>query len=106
MSARDSVSQSTNTSEISLDSKLQDSWGRAGVERFLEVYPQYIEQVKPELNGLFREEDYPSIERLREKFAVKLTICNISAGEDFRVKMSVEERAASLGRSMPMYANH
>jgi hypothetical protein len=29
-----------------------------GVENFLQVYPQYIEQVRPELNGLFREEDY------------------------------------------------
>lgn len=25
------------------------------VEEFLEVYPSYIEQVRPELNGLFRE---------------------------------------------------
>ena len=31
-----------------------------GVESFLGVYPQYIEQVRPELNGLFREEDYPA----------------------------------------------
>ena len=30
-----------------------------GVESFLRIYPQYIEQVRPELNGLFREEDYP-----------------------------------------------
>ena len=26
-----------------------------GVEAFLAIYPQYIEQVRPELNGLFRE---------------------------------------------------
>ncbi|WP_157467544.1 hypothetical protein [Edaphobacter aggregans] len=26
------------------------------VEEFLEVYPSYIDQVRPELNGLFREE--------------------------------------------------
>jgi hypothetical protein len=32
------------------------------VDEFLEVYPSYIEQVRPELNGLFREEDYPSTE--------------------------------------------
>ncbi len=29
------------------------------VEDFLALYPSYIEQVRPELNGLFREEDYP-----------------------------------------------
>jgi hypothetical protein len=39
-----------------------------GVDSFLRVYPQYIEQVKPELNGLFREEDYPVADKLRTKF--------------------------------------
>ena len=45
-----------------------------GVESFLQVYPQYIEQVRPELNGLFREEDYPAADKLRKKFGVKLEI--------------------------------
>ena len=49
------------------------------------VYPQYIEQVRPELNGLFREEDYPSAEKLRNKFGVKLEVLPIPTGEDFRV---------------------
>lgn len=64
-----------------------------GVEDFLAVYPNYIDQVKPELNGLFREEDYPSPERLREKFDLSLKILPIKCGTDFRVKMSVEEKA-------------
>lgn len=64
-----------------------------GVEDFLLVYPRYIEQVKPELNGLFREEDYPSLNRLRGKFALSLKILPIKCGADFRVKMSAEERA-------------
>ncbi|WP_263356641.1 hypothetical protein [Acidicapsa ligni] len=64
-----------------------------GVEDFLLVYPGYIEQVKPELNGLFREEDYPSLDRLRGKFSLSLKILPIKCGADFRVKMSAEERA-------------
>jgi hypothetical protein len=64
-----------------------------GVESFLAVYPQYIEQVRPELNGLFREEDYPSAEKLRKKFGVKLEILPIPSGADFRVQMSAEEQA-------------
>jgi hypothetical protein len=64
-----------------------------GVESFLRVYPQYIEQVKPELNGLFREEDYPPVEKLRKKFAIKLEILPIQSGADFRVQMSAEERS-------------
>jgi len=63
-----------------------------GVESFLAVYPQYIDQVRPELNGLFREEDYPSAEKLRTKFGVKLEILPIRSGADFRVQMSAEEQ--------------
>ncbi len=63
------------------------------VEEFLAVYPNYIEQVRPELNGLFREEDYPSAEKLRSKFGVSLEVLPIPSGEDFRVTLSQEEQA-------------
>ena len=63
------------------------------VDEFLTVYPNYIEQVKPELNGLFREEDYPSKEKLRNKFGVKLEVLPIPSGNDFRVTLSEEEQA-------------
>jgi hypothetical protein len=63
------------------------------VEDFLALYPSYIEQVWPELNGLFREEDYPSVDKLRTKFGVKLEVLPIPSGEDFRVTMSAEEQA-------------
>ena len=49
--------------------------------------------MRPELNGLFREEDYPSAAKLREKFGVKLEILPIPSGADFRVEMSAEEQA-------------
>jgi hypothetical protein len=64
-----------------------------GVDSFLRVYPQYIEQVRPELNGLFREEDYPVAEKLRTKFGLKVEILPIPTGADFRVQMSAEEQA-------------
>ncbi len=64
-----------------------------GVNSFLTVYPQYVDQVRPELNGLFREEDYPSAEKLRSKFGIKLDILPIPSGGDFRVEMSAEEHA-------------
>lgn len=65
----------------------------AGVDAFLRVYPDYVEQARPELNGLFREEDYPSPEKLRAKFGVKLEVLPIPTGTDFRVEMSAEEQA-------------
>jgi hypothetical protein len=64
-----------------------------GVESFLRVYPQYIEQARPELNGPFREEDYPVAERLRTKFGLKVEILPIPTCADFRVQMSAEEQA-------------
>jgi len=63
------------------------------VEEFLTIYPSYIEQVRPELNGLFREEDYPSTDKLRNKFGVKLEVLPIPSGNDFRVTLSEEEQA-------------
>jgi hypothetical protein len=72
--------------------EFETSFG-AGVDAFLRVYPQYVEQVRPELNGLFREEDYPSGEKLKAKFGVKLEVLPIPTGADFRVQMSGEEQA-------------
>jgi hypothetical protein len=63
------------------------------VEEFLAVYPSYIEQVRPELNGLFRDEDYPTTDKLRNKFGVKLEVLPIPSGNDFRVALSEEEQA-------------
>lgn len=64
-----------------------------GVESFLAVYPAYIQEARSELGGLFCEEDYPSAEKLRDKFNVKLDVLPFPAGEDFRVEMSAEEQS-------------
>jgi hypothetical protein len=63
------------------------------VDDFLDFYPSYIEHIRPELNGLFREEDYPSEDTLRKKFSLKLEVLPIPSGDDFRVTMSAEEQA-------------
>jgi hypothetical protein len=65
----------------------------SGVDQFLGVYPDYIREAKAELGSLFREEDYPSAEKLREKFSVRLEILPVPTGDDFRVTMSAEEQA-------------
>jgi hypothetical protein len=63
-----------------------------GMESFIQVYPQYIEQVRPELNGLFREEDYPAAEKLRKKFGVKLDSDVAASGKlnDWRHTKGIE----------------
>lgn len=64
-----------------------------GVNQFLDVYPDYIREARAELGGLFREDDYPAADKLREKFSVKLEILPVPTGDDFRVQMSAEEQA-------------
>ena len=64
-----------------------------GVDDFLRVYPDYIREAQSELNGLFRAEDYPAVDKLRDKFEVKLEILPIPTGDDFRVTLSAEEQA-------------
>ncbi|MFC5862091.1 hypothetical protein ACFPT7_07285 [Acidicapsa dinghuensis] len=70
-----------------------DASFQAAVDAFLLVYPSYIEQVRPSLNGLFQAEDYPSADKLRKKFGVKLEFLPIPSGNDFRVDLSAEEQA-------------
>jgi hypothetical protein len=65
----------------------------SGVDQFLGVYPDYIREARAELGSLFREADYPSADKLREKFSVRLEILPVPTGDDFRVTMSQEEQA-------------
>ena len=66
---------------------------RAKVDQFLIEYPTYVEQARTVLNGLYRAEDYPSADKLREKFDVKTEVLPIPCGDDFRVVLSEEEQA-------------
>lgn len=63
------------------------------VDEFLAEYPVYIEQVRPALSALFRPEDYPDAQQIRNKFEIRLDILPIPNGEDFRVALSDEQRA-------------
>lgn len=63
------------------------------VSQFLTAYPNYIEQVQPALNRLFRPDDYPDTAKIREKFELRLEIQPIPSGEDFRVTLSEDQRS-------------
>lgn len=65
----------------------------AAVRDFLAEYPSYIERVKPALNGLYRPEDYPDANKIKEKFDLSLEILPIVTGDDFRVQLSEQQRA-------------
>ena len=64
----------------------------AAVKEFLEVkYPQARDQASFRLGTLFRDEDYPTAEELREKFQVNLDIDGITEPNDFRVALPEAE---------------
>jgi hypothetical protein len=63
------------------------------VDAFIASYPAYVARMRPALNGLFRNEDYEDPETVRSKFGLKLEVLPIPSGDDFRVKLSEEQRA-------------
>jgi Protein of unknown function (DUF3150) len=64
---------------------------RALKQRFNEVadefaanFPAYVTERKKALNGLFREDDYPSASEIRSKFAFDTKFANVPDAGDFR----------------------
>ena len=62
-------------------------------EKFIANFDSYKEQAKQWRGDLYREEEYPSAEALRKRFAVKLDISPVPDQGDFRVALSDDERA-------------
>jgi len=63
-------------------------------EEFFPQYHDYVEQAKIDLNGTFRQEDYPSESEIRAKFRFAFHVSPLPVSNDFRVKMSDIERKA------------
>ena len=61
------------------------------VEKFVSVYPSLVEEAKKNLNGMFNSLEYPSQEKIKEKFYFNVDIEPIPCGKDFRVSLSKEE---------------
>jgi hypothetical protein len=68
-------------------------------ENFLADYPSMKESARASLNGMFKEEDYPSVDTLRGKFAVSMDEFPIPESGDFRVNLSAEEIAELEARN-------
>jgi len=66
----------------------------AETEKFLAQYPQYIEDAKAALNGMFNAADYPNVSELRNKFQMTVDVSPLPCGSDFRVTLGNDELAA------------
>jgi len=61
---------------------------------FIADFPGLQAAAKLALNGLYREADYPSIERLKAKFAFEVTFLPVPDAQDWRVDLGVEQEQA------------
>ena len=61
------------------------------VNAFLSNYPVLVDQTRYALNGLYNEEDYPSIEKMRRKFRFETNILPLPEVTDFRVQLQGED---------------
>jgi len=63
----------------------------AAVDAFLAVYPQLQQDARWKLNSLYRDEDYPDVDKLREKFSMDIGFLPVPSAADWRVDLSADE---------------
>jgi len=68
----------------------QTEWELA-VDAFCNSYPQYVEEAKHKLNGLFNPSDYPTPAEIRAKFSFKFEVLPVPQSDDFRVNLGTDE---------------
>jgi hypothetical protein len=65
----------------------------AAVTDFIAEYPNMVQDAKRRLNGLFKDEDYPTVQRMRRKFSFAFNVLPMPTAKDFRVELGDEETA-------------
>lgn len=67
----------------------QTEWHGA-VDGFLAAYPEYREEAKLLLNGMFKEEDYPHVDDLARRFSFNMRFMPMPDQQDWRVDIGDE----------------
>jgi hypothetical protein len=65
----------------------------AAVAEFVREYPNMVQDARRRLNGLFKDEDYPTVQRMRRKFSFQFNVLPMPSAKDFRVELGDEETA-------------
>ena len=63
------------------------------VTKFCADYPQHIEDRKNELNGMFRDADYPHPSLIANKFDFEVKVFPVPDPDDFRVALAADHAA-------------
>lgn len=66
---------------------------------FARGYPQFVEERKRALNGLFNASDYPPVAQIREKLKLDMTILPFPDSADFRADLD-DETVADIRREI------
>jgi hypothetical protein len=64
----------------------------AAVDALLARYDELKKQARADLNGLYREQDYPSPADVRARFGIAVEFAPLPSGNDFRLELPDEER--------------
>lgn len=62
-------------------------------DEFLEALPTLREQAKRDLNGLFREDDWPEAKDLKDRLSIRTKIFPLADASDFRCNLGAEHDA-------------
>lgn len=73
--------------------ELRTAW-EAALKVFFEDYPRLKANAKVELNGLYKETDYPNEASLKRKFGFSIDYFPVPDAQDWRVDLGEEEEAA------------
>ncbi len=85
--------------------KLHDEFEKA-VTQFVSAFPKLKEEAKVRLNGLYKEEHYPDLMELREKYEVKLDFNPLpEVSGDFRSTLTESDRKEVENRLRDQYEN-
>jgi len=63
----------------------------AAVEEFLTDYPIILQQVSTSLHDLYNVNDYPTVEQIRTKFLIDMSVSPIPTSGDFRIDLEQKE---------------
>lgn len=66
------------------------------VMEFCSEYPHLVENARRDLNGLFRQSDYPSAEAIMGKFRFAVRVGKVPEGRDFRTGGLREEEVRAI----------
>jgi hypothetical protein len=56
-------------------------------DEFCRDYPEYVRERRVKLNGMFNEQDYPSVKEIRSKFALTFSVMPFPNAADFRADL-------------------